>query len=59
MGNNQALQVGAEGIGAIAGGVLAGILVPLPLIMFGVLLILTALLLSSQPKAVISVRLAS
>lgn len=59
MGNNQALQVGAEGIGAIAGGVLAAILVPLPLMVFGVLLILTGLLLSSRPKAVPAISLAS
>lgn len=42
MGNNQALQVGAEALGAAAGGALAGILVPLPLVVFGVLLALTA-----------------
>ncbi|MGH7210990.1 MAG: MFS transporter, partial [Acetobacteraceae bacterium] len=59
MGNNQALQVGAEGIGAVAGGAMAAILVPLPLMVFGVLLILTGLLLSALSRAAPAVSLAS
>gem|GEM_PF-591321 len=50
MGNNQALQVGAEGIGAVLGGVLAAVMVALPLMVFGVLLILTGALLSTLPR---------
>src|SRR5436190_13487345 len=46
MGNNQALQVGAEALSAIFGGALAAILVPLPLVVFGVLLIGAGLLLA-------------
>jgi MFS family permease len=39
MGNNQALQVGAESLSAVIGGALAGMFIPLPLIAFGLLLI--------------------
>ncbi|MGH6937704.1 MFS transporter, partial [Hypericibacter sp.] len=45
MGNNQALQVGAESLSAVVGGALAGILIPLPLFAFGILLIGAGLLL--------------
>lgn len=45
LGNNQALQVGAEALGVFVGGLMAAILVKLPLIIFGVVLILTGLLL--------------
>jgi MFS family permease len=45
MGINQALQVGAEAASAVFGGLLAALLPPLPLIVFGVLLIIGALLL--------------
>jgi MFS family permease len=45
LGNNQALQVGAESLSAIAGGAMAALFVPLPLIAFGGLLICCALLL--------------
>jgi len=45
LGNNLALQVGAESIGAAIGGFLAAIFVPLPLLAFGVATILGALLL--------------
>lgn len=45
MGNNQALQVGAEAIGAALGGALAAVLVPLPLVIYGALLILGGLML--------------
>jgi predicted MFS family arabinose efflux permease len=46
MGNNQALQVGAESLSAAIGGALAGILIPLPLVAFGVLLIGAGLVLA-------------
>lgn len=46
MGNNQALQVGAESLSAVIGGALAGLLIPLPLFAFGVLLIGAGLLLA-------------
>jgi hypothetical protein len=53
MGNNQALQVGAEALGALIGGLLAAILVPLPLIAYGVLLVIGGLMLIQfQPKPV-------
>jgi MFS family permease len=45
MGNNQALQVGAEAAGALVGGLLAAIVVPLPLVAFGVLLLVGGLML--------------
>ena len=34
MGNNQAMQVGAESISGLAGGALAAILIRLPLVVF-------------------------
>src|SRR5882757_1843355 len=46
MGNNQALQVGAESLSAAIGGALAGIVIPLPLIAFGILLIGAGLVLA-------------
>jgi hypothetical protein len=46
MGNNQALQVGAESLSAAIGGALAGILIPLPLVGFGILLIGAGLVLA-------------
>lgn len=45
LGNNQALQVGAEALGVFVGGLMAAILVKLPLLVFGGVLILAALLL--------------
>jgi MFS family permease len=45
MGNNQALQVGAEAAGALVGGLLAAIVVPLPLFAFGTLLLVGGLML--------------
>lgn len=48
MGNNQALQVGAQAAGAAAGGLLASLFVPLPLIVFGALVIASALVLWSR-----------
>lgn len=46
MGNNQALQVGAEALGALIGGVLAAAMTALPLAAFGAVLIATGLLLA-------------
>jgi hypothetical protein len=45
MGNNAALQVGAESLGVFVAGLMAAIVVKLPLPVFGGLLILAALLL--------------
>ncbi len=45
LGNNLALQVGAESHSALFGGFLAAILIPLPLITYGVVAILGGLLL--------------
>ena len=45
LGNNLALQVSAEAISASAGGFIAALLVPLPLIVFGAVAILGGLLL--------------
>ena len=45
LGNNLALQVGAESLAAAIGGVLAALLVPLPLITYGVILAIGGLLL--------------
>jgi DHA1 family tetracycline resistance protein-like MFS transporter len=46
MGNNQALQVGAESLSAAIGGALAGIVIPLPLFAFGILLMGAGLVLA-------------
>lgn len=51
MGNNQALQVGAESLSAVIGGALAAASIPLPLIVFGVLLVAAGSLLSMLPAA--------
>lgn len=45
LGNNLALQVGAESLSAAMGGILAAILIPLPLILYGALAVLGGLLL--------------
>ena len=50
LGNNLAIQVGAESIGAGIGGILAAILVPLPLITYGVIIALGGLLLITYKK---------
>ena len=50
LGNNLGLQVGAESIGAAAGGFLAAIFVPLPILTFGVITILGGLLLISYKR---------
>ncbi len=51
MGNNQALQVGAESLSAVIGGALAAASIPLPLIVFGILLMAAGALLSLLPVA--------
>ena len=53
MGNNQALQVGAESLSAAIGGALAGILIPLPLFAFGILLIGAGLLLAFSGRTTV------
>ncbi len=50
LGNNLALQVGAESIGAAIGGFLAAIFVPLPILVYGVVTILGGLLLITYKK---------
>jgi hypothetical protein len=45
MGNNQALQVGAEALSGIVGGLLAAVLVKLSLIVMAAIAILAAVLL--------------
>ena len=45
MGNNQALQVGAEALSGFLGGLAAALLVELPLILLGLLAITAALFL--------------
>lgn len=40
MGNNQALQVGAESLSAMIGGALAAVTIPLPLVAFGIFLVI-------------------
>ena len=45
MGNNQALFVGGEALGAFAGGVIASFFIPLPLVVFGILSIFAGMLL--------------
>lgn len=52
LGNNLAIQVGAESIGAAVGGFLAALLVPLPILTFGVASILGGLLLLTYKKSV-------
>ena len=45
MGNNQALFVGGEAIGAFVGGFLASLYIPLPIIVFGILMVAGGLIL--------------
>lgn len=45
MGNNQALFVGGEALGAFAGGAIASFFIPLPLVVFGIISIVAGLLL--------------
>ena len=48
MGNNQAMQVGAEALSGIVGGLLAAIFVKLSLIVLGAVAIAAALLLKTR-----------
>ncbi len=50
MGNNQALQVGAEALSGVIGGLLAAIFVKLSLIVLGAVAVLAAVLLHLQSK---------
>ena len=50
LGNNLALQVGAESLAAAIGGFLAAILIPLPLITYGVIIALGGLLLMTYQE---------
>lgn len=45
LGNNLALQVGAESLSAALGGLLAAVLIPLPLLTYGLVAVLGGLLL--------------
>jgi len=47
MGNNLALQVGAESMGAAVGGAFAAILIPLPLLVFGAIMLGAGLLMAT------------
>jgi predicted MFS family arabinose efflux permease len=51
MGNNQALQVGAEALSGVVGGILAAITVKLSLIVLAAIAILAALVLKFRPHA--------
>jgi DHA1 family tetracycline resistance protein-like MFS transporter len=53
MGNNQALQVGAEALSGFLGGLAAALMVELPLILLGLLAIAAAMFLKfgTKPKA--------
>jgi len=50
MGNNQALQVGAEALSGLVGGLLAAVFVKLSLIVLGMVAIVAALLLKAHSK---------
>jgi predicted MFS family arabinose efflux permease len=50
MGNNQALQVGAEALSGVVGGILAAITVKLSLMVLAAIAILAALLLKFRPR---------
>ena len=56
LGNNLALQVGAESLGAALGGFLAAIFVPLSVVTYGVAIIIGSLILITYktPKEVMS-----
>jgi predicted MFS family arabinose efflux permease len=51
LGNNQALQVGAEALSGVVGGILAAITVKLSLLVLAAIAILAALLLKFRPDA--------
>ena len=48
MGNNQALQVGAEALSGLVGGLAAALFVELPLILLGIFAMTAALLLKQE-----------
>jgi DHA1 family tetracycline resistance protein-like MFS transporter len=50
LGNNLALQVGAESLSAALGGVLAAMLIPLPLLTYGLVAVLGGLLLITYKR---------
>ena len=50
LGNNLALQVGAESIGAAVGGFLAALYVPLPILIYGIITILGGILLVTYKR---------
>ncbi len=50
MGNNQALQVGAESLSGLLGGLLAALMVKLSLVVLGLVAIAGALALRSMPE---------
>lgn len=54
MGNNQALQVGAEALSGIIGGMLAAVTMKLSLIVLAAIAILAALLLRFRSKTEIA-----
>ena len=51
MGNNQSLQVGAEALSGIVGGLLAAAVVKLPLVVFAVLALIGAAVLTRTPRS--------
>ena len=50
MGNNQALQVGAEALSGFVGGLAAALMVELPLLLLGLLAIAAALFLQARAR---------
>ena len=50
LGNNLAIQVGAESLSALLGGFLAAMLIPLPLLTYGIVAVLGGLLLITYRK---------
>jgi MFS family permease len=50
MGNNQALQVGAEALSGLVGGLAAALFVELPLVLLGLLAMMAALLMKFGPR---------
>ena len=51
MGNNQSLQVGAEALSGLIGGLLAAVVVKLPLIVLAAVAILAARILASARRS--------
>ncbi len=50
LGNNLAIQVGAESLSALVGGFFAALFIPLPMLTYGVMAILGGLLLITYRK---------